>query len=309
MKIEKTHYGPWEHCYRVTNGEVELIVLAEAGPRILRYGFAGGPNFFRDWPDKKGSATLKTPDGEWAIIGGHRIWVAPELSPGSYPADNDPVRIEETASGLIATAPIEKLTRFEKQIVIEMAPSGTNVTVTHHIWNRGYTQQRMAAWALTVMAQNGAGVTGFPPRGTHPEVLAPTNPLIMWAFTDLSDPRWKFTKKYLVLKQDPAQRSPQKLGHFSAKTWGAYILAGQAFLKKVEGQPGREYPDMGSSFEIFTNADFLELETLGPLNNVDPGGRITHTEHWSLLRNAPLDPARFRDWTDAALDPLFASLQ
>ena len=38
-----------------------------------------------------------------------------------------------------------------------------------------------------MMAQGGHGIHGFPPRGTHPEMLAPTNPLVMWAFTNLAD--------------------------------------------------------------------------------------------------------------------------
>ncbi len=304
MKVEKTHYGPWEHCYRVSNGEVDLVMLAEAGPRILRYGFSGGQNFLREWSDKKGSATLTTPDGEWRIIGGHRIWVAPEFSPGTYPADNDAVDIRLTETGLVATAPVEKLTRLEKQIEIRMAARGTGVEIIHRIYNRGYVALRIAPWALTVMAQDGLGVTGFPPRGTHPEILPPTNPLIMWAFSDFTDPRLKLTKKYLTLRQDRDNATPQKFGHFNPKTWGAYFLNGEVFRKQLEAQEGREYPDYGSSFEIFTNADFLELETLGPLETVAPGGHLTHIEKWSAARNI-----RLGSITDEALDRALASLE
>jgi len=30
-----------------------------------------------------------------------------------------------------------------------------------------------------MMAPNGTAIFGFPPRGKHPEVLLPTNPLVM----------------------------------------------------------------------------------------------------------------------------------
>lgn len=42
VKVEKTEYKGWKNCYRVTNGEVEMIVTGDLGPRIIRFGFVGG---------------------------------------------------------------------------------------------------------------------------------------------------------------------------------------------------------------------------------------------------------------------------
>ena len=105
-----------------------------------------------------------------------------------------------------------------------MAPSGTGVTVSHRITNHSLFALEFAPWALTMMAQGGTAVTGFPPRGKHPINLEATNPLVMWAYTDLADPRWKFTKKYMMLRQDPKNSEAQKLGLFNPDTWAAYIL-------------------------------------------------------------------------------------
>ncbi len=149
------------------------------------------------------------------------------------------------------------------------------------------------------MAPGGVGITKFPPRGTHPEDLPPTNPLIMWAFTDLSDPRWTFTKKYLVLRQDPGNASPQKLGHFNEKTVGAYLLGSDLFVKRYDADASKPYPDFGSSYETFTNAEFLELETLGPLEDVAPGAAVEHVERWELRRGI-----KIAAWTDSELDGL-----
>ncbi len=303
VKVEPTHYGVWEHAYRVSNGEVELVVTSSSGPRIIHYGFAGGQNFFRVFPDGKGFNN-KSKLGEWFIMGGHRLWAAPELVPGTYYPDNDPVRIDTHADGLTAVPPLETFTGLQKQFTVKMSPAGTGVEVIHKITNHGGFPVEIAAWVLSVMAQGGIGVSGFPPRGTHPEVLAPTNPLIMWAFTDLSDPRWKFTKKYLTLRQDPKNNVPQKLGYFRKDTWAAYVLNGEAFVKQTTADSSRSYPDMGSSFEIFTNADFLELETLGPLEKLAPGESLTHVENWSLRRNVRLDTI-----SDGELDKHFAALK
>jgi hypothetical protein len=39
VKVEKTDYKGWPNSYRVSNGEIELIVTSEVGPRIIRFGF------------------------------------------------------------------------------------------------------------------------------------------------------------------------------------------------------------------------------------------------------------------------------
>src|SRR5204863_9987816 len=125
---------------------------------------------------------------------------------------------------LEATEPVEPITGLEKQIIVKMSPSGSGVEVLHRIRNTTKKSMDLAAWALSMMAQGGVGIHGFPPRGTHPEVLAPTNPLTMWAFSDLTDNRWTFTKKYMMLRQDAKNTGqPQKLGTFNPHTWGAYL--------------------------------------------------------------------------------------
>ncbi|HET8549378.1 MAG TPA: hypothetical protein VFL57_15300 [Bryobacteraceae bacterium] len=295
VKIERTVYGGWPNCYRITNGSVELIVTTDVGPRVIRYGFVGGRNMFAEFKDQLGKSGEKT----WVARGGHRVWIAPEDIRLTYALDNSAVKAEVKGETLMVTGNVEPETGLQKQMVVRLAATGTNVEVHHRITNvKARTGFDFAPWVLTMMAQGGHGITGFPPRGTHPETLAPTNPLVMWAFTDLSDPRWKFTKKYMILRQDPRNTGqPQKLGHFNSNTWGAYLLGTDLFLKRCKGEPGKRYPDMGASFETFTNADFLELETLGPLATPKAGTTVEHVESWSLHRNVKV-PA----WTDAELD-------
>jgi hypothetical protein len=154
-----------------------------------------------------------------------------------------------------------------------------------------------------MMAPGGIAITGFPPRGKHPIDLAATNPLVMWAYTDLSDKRLTFTKKYMALKQDPDNANAEKVGLFNSDTWVAYLLNGEAFVKRAKAYPGESYPDFGCSFETFTNNEFLEIETLGPLTEVPPAGTVEQTEHWALYRNV-LPPVITDDALDKHLLPL-----
>ena len=140
-----------------------------------------------------------------------------------------------------------------------------------------------------MMAQGGTVISGFPPRGHHPQNLEATNPLAMWAYTNLSDPRWKFTRKYLTLHQDPNNSDAQKLGMFNKNTWAAYLRNDEVFVKRTTADPSKQYPDFGCSFETFTNNEFLEIETLGPLTRLAPGKTVELVEHWGLFRNVKLD--------------------
>ena len=40
-EIQYSHYG---RCCVISNGKVEVYVTLDVGPRIIRYGFAGGEN-------------------------------------------------------------------------------------------------------------------------------------------------------------------------------------------------------------------------------------------------------------------------
>jgi hypothetical protein len=299
VKVEKSEYKGWPNCYRVSNGEIELIVTGDVGPRIIRFGFIGGQNLFKEYPEQLGHSG----EEKFQLRGGDRVWKAPEDPVATWAPDNVAVEIRITANGLIARAPVEPLTNLQKEIEVSMAPSGTSVTVSHRITNHSYFTLEFAPWALTMMAQGGRAVSGFPPRGHHPANLEATNSLTMWAYTNLSDPRWKFTSKYLMLRQDPNNKEAQKLGMFNPDTWAAYVLNNEAFVKRSRPDATKTYTDFGASFETFTNNEFLEIETLGPMTNVAANQTVELVEHWGLFRNVVL-----RDWDDDELDRVLLPL-
>ena len=304
VSVQKVEYKGWTNCYRISNGEVELIVTGDVGPRIIRYGFVGGQNLFKEYPDQLG----KSGETTFQMRGGDRVWKAPEDPIASWAPDNVAITVQITPTGVIAREPVEPLTQLQKEIEVSLAPSGTGVIVSHRITNHSLFPLEFAPWALTQMAQGGTVVSGFPPRGHHPQNLEATNPLVMWAYTNLADPRWKFTRKYLTLHQDPNNSEAQKLGMFNQNTWAAYILNDEVFVKRTGADPSRQYPDFGCSFETFTNNEFLEVETLGPLTKVTPGKTVELVEHWGLFRNVKID-AVTDDELDRAIQPLVESIE
>ncbi|HET8637465.1 MAG TPA: hypothetical protein VFL96_11500, partial [Acidobacteriaceae bacterium] len=208
--------------------------------------------------------------------------------------------------GLTAIAPVEAASGLQKEIEIHLAASGSGVALTHRITNRSKQDQTFAPWTLTVMAPRGIAIAGFPARAEYPGNLQPTNPLVMWAYTDLSDARWRLLRKYISLRQDRDRPSPQKIGLFSEQTWACYLLDGEMFLKRAQANASATYPDFGCSLEMFTNHEFLEIETLGPMRTVRPGESLQHAERWSLHRDVHLAEIT-GDAIDRAVLPLITA--
>jgi hypothetical protein len=265
----------------------------------MRYGFVGGQNLFVEIQDQLG----KSGESWWCMRGGHRLWTSPEIKPDTYALDNSPLHATVADVGISLLQPVELETGLQKELTIDYQDSG-DIKVVHRISNPGTKVRRLAPWALSQMALGGVGIAAFPPRGGHTEQLLPTNPLVMWAYTNFADKRWTLTNKYVILRQDAADSSPQKTGLFNVDTRAAYLLGADLFVKRSQADPGAQYPDFQCSFEIFTNGDFLELETLGPLVDLAPGTTTEHVETWSLHRNVRLAAVSEKE-IERVIAPLF----
>lgn len=281
--MERIEYGGWKNCYRLANDKIDIVVTGDVGPRIIRFGFIGKENMFKEFPDQLG----KTESKEWLSFGGHRLWHAPEGVPRTYFPDVEPVLIQETEDGLVATQKPEPTTGIQKQIEIKLTSNKPEVQILHKLINHNLWTIEAAPWALSVMEIGGTAILPLPPRGPFPDFLLPNSILSIWPYTNLSDPRWTIGQGHILLKQDPQSTKPQKLGIFASDGWAAYANFNCLFVKRVPIQLDGIYPDMGVNFEVFTDPDILEVESLGPLESIPPKRYVTHLEHWSLYDNVP----------------------
>jgi len=282
-------YRGWPNCCRLSNGLIDLIATTDVGPRIIRFGFVGEENEFKEYEETAG----KVGGDEWRIYGGHRLWHAPEAKPRTYCPDNSPVGLEQHGDLVRLIQPTEATTGIQKEIDIRLSAAEAHVEVTHRLRNTNLWAVNLAPWALSVMAPGGTAGIPLPPRRSHEESLLPANTMALWAYTDMSDPRWHWGEKYVLLRQDPTSQRPQKVGAMARDGWAAYARAGHLFVKRFSYVEDARYPDLGCSVEAFTNADMLELETLGPLVDLEPGAAVEHVERWHLFRDVepPKDDA------------------
>jgi len=287
--MERISYKGWTNCYRLSNGIVDLIVTGDVGPRIIRFGFINGEparpgNEFREYPDQVG----KIGGQEWRIYGGHRLWHSPEDKVRTYFPDNFPVRVEETPLGLRVIQDAETTTGIEKQMEISLSPAEPHVEVLHRLRNRGQWPVELAAWCLTVMNKSGMAIVPQSTRA-HPDLLLPNRILVLWPYTDMTDPRVRWGEKYITLRQDPGAKTKFKLGISANDEWAAYARGGNLFVKRFRYKNGATYPDWGCSVEVFADWDMLELETVGPLVKLEPGQALEHSEAWFLFKGVQVE--------------------
>ena len=278
--MEKVTYLNLPNCYLLSNGRTEVVVTTDVGPRILRYGFAGGENALGEWP----GASVQTEWGEWKPWGGHRLWTAPEAMPRSYAPDARPVEFEIRGERSVRlSAPVEEKTGIRKELTVVLDDEGSGVTLHHRVTNCGAWAVELAAWALTIMRGGGEAIIPQEPYGPHPQFLLPARPLVLWHFTDMSDSRLVFGKSYVRVRTDAEAEAPQKIGVANKRGWAAYLNGETLFVKRFGYSEGESYPDYGCNTEVFTAGDFIEVESLSPLKRLEPGESVEHAERWQLF--------------------------
>jgi hypothetical protein len=281
--IRRVEYNGLADCIEITNGDARLVIPVTIGPRVLFYGFDDGDNVFGWHP----GAAVETELGTWKPYGGHRLWVAPENMPLSYAPDNEPV--DHGTDGELSVRlmqPASEPAAFEKEMTVTMDVTGSGVTVDHRITNRGEHRAEISAWALSIMRSGGTVLIPNEPFAPYgPDALLPVRSMALWSYTDLTDPRWSFDKESIRLRVDESIRGPQKMGVSNKQGFVRYELPDVTFTKSAAWSSDSVYPDINSNFEVYTDGGFVEIESLSPLQYLEPGQSVLHQERWELTRS------------------------
>jgi len=280
--MEAIEFNGWRNTIRLANSEIEVLVTTEIGPRIIRCGYIGERNMFAEIEGHQGGCA----EDEWMLRGGHRLWIAPEEKPKTYELDNSQVEVEEIPDGIRTLQPVGPLSGVAKSMEITLCPESNNIKVLHTLTNMSDKPVKLAPWALSVMATDGMAVVPMPSMIPHTDRLTHNQEWSLWGYTDFTDPRWSLGSRYVFFRQDTT-RGPNKLGIAHREGWVGYLLDEFLFVKRFDWIDGAVYPDGGVNFETFSNEEFLEVESLGPIVSLDLGQTTTHEENWSLHRGVP----------------------
>ena len=284
----------WKQVLVLANNEVELLITLDVGPRIISYRHQSGLNLFKTFDDQLG----KSGEPDWQIRGGHRLWIAPETTSSYFP-DNHPVSFSLIGENHVRLrTPTEAQSGIEKELEIFLDEKTSRVTINHSMTAARPSISDIALWGLTAFKPGGKAVIPMPPKNLHPNDLSitekksgndaalnllPNRSISLWAYTDLSDPRFKWHKDRLEINQH-ANTASTKLGFLHQMKTAHYEVDGYRFSKTIDYRQDATYPDGNCNLEIFTDGTMLELESLSPLVALKKDEKIIHTESWSLDR-------------------------
>ena len=284
----------WNQVLVLANNEVELLITLDVGPRIISYRHQSGLNLFKTFDDQLG----KSGEPDWQIRGGHRLWIAPETTSSYFP-DNHPVSFSLIGENHVRLrTPTEAQSGIEKELEIFLDEKTSRVTINHSMTAARPSISDIALWGLTAFKPGGKAVIPMPPKNLHPNDLSitekksgndaalnllPNRSISLWAYTDLSDPRFKWHKDRLEINQH-ANTASTKLGFLHQMKTAHYEVDGYRFSKTIDYRQDATYPDGNCNLEIFTDGTMLELESLSPLVALKKDEKIIHTESWSLNR-------------------------
>jgi len=266
-------------CVALENDSLRLLVTQSVGPRIISFGFKGGDNLFAELPD---FVTELPEGGVFHFYGGHRLWAAPESLDITYIPDDDPVEAIAMENGLRIVQGEQATTGLQKSLEIVLSEE-TRVTITHRISNQGRRNITCAPWAITQFKTGGVAIL---PQAQNDAGVLPNRSLALWSYSDMSNPNVVWGGNYILVHA--RMQSPFKVGFPNPRGWLAYWLDGTMFVKCAEYDEGARYYDFGSSSESYCNDQFLELETLAPINTIEPGETAAHVETWDLYENVEL---------------------
>lgn len=262
----------------LSNNHLHLVYLTHGGLRISALELADAPgNVLIEAP----AAHWPTPYGEYFLIGGHRLWHAPEIAARTYVPDAAELAVEPLPDGVRLTAPVEAPTGIGKSLEIHLHPDLPAVTVIHGLRNAGLWPVELAPWAITALPLGGTMI--LPQPAAAPGSFLPNRQLVLWPYTRWQDTRLHLNDDMISLEARPAL-PPCKIGYFNTSGWVGYLRQGVLLLKRFTVQAERPHVDRGCNVEVYCNDHLAELETLGPLERIEPGQTVFHRETWELHR-------------------------
>lgn len=262
-------------CVWMENADLRLALPVECGLRVLYLSFQGGENLFAELGDR----WIGSSERPYKLLGGHRLWHSPEWAERTYFPEEGPFLVEESGAEVSVT-PRPDLTGIVKSLRVTLFPAEPRAVVTHTLTNRSLWSVSLAPWAITQFRLGGWVVCPHQMGLVDDNIAIPNRAWVFWPFTDVCDPRFVFGNEMTLVNAQPGR--PTKIGFSNSPGWLAYWREGVLFSKHFDPCPKSPHTDTGVSAEVYVCEDFVELETLGALAALPPGGSVTHTETWDL---------------------------
>jgi len=227
--------------------------------------------------------------GEWMNFGGDKCWPAPQSNwrlqqgrdwPPPAGFDSRPMDADVTPCGVVLSSPVDSAYGVQVVRHVELDAVSPVLRIRTEFRKVSGSPVRVGVWSITQMQE--------------PERV----------FLLLNEES-RFANRYVrLLEAEPAgleidgrllsfARDPRKLTKLGSDG-SSLAWVGPTCVVRIDAQQGPgEYPDRGCAIEIYTNPDpqnYVECETLGPLEIIAVGDRIERTTVYTMFPRTMPNP-------------------
>lgn len=272
------------------------VAFADTGPRIIGLHVGGGENQFAELP---GTVIERPGAAPFTFLGGHRLWLAPEVPSITYLPDDEAVDFTQHDRHVRARGPTDS-NGIVREIDVSCNSIDGSVVVDHRIINVGDKPIETAAWAITQFPTDGAAILPIGAELLDDGGYQANRSVVLWPYTNPGADGFRWSRDAVILEGSNGPK--QKLGVENRVGWAAYHRGTHLFAKwSSTHQHGHRYADRGASIQMYRDHRFMELETLSPIRRLDRGGALHHREVWRVVETGWIDRG---DLADRALDIL-----
>ena len=287
-QIERVNHRGWDGSYKIGNGVVQAIVVPAVG-RVMQFSFKGettGP--FWENP-KLGGAPVQPQGSDWINFGGDKTWPSPQDDWGKVTGrgwpppqafDSMSVTASTTAQSIILDSPVDSHFGIKTHREITLRPGKAVMDIVTTYEKVREPAIKTGVWIITQLASPEMVCVPLPAQSKM------TNGYIKMS-GDLPE---AFQVKDGMITLKRGTEKPTKIGtEGSTMVW-----VGPAHIVRIDSPrlPAAEYPDSGSSAQVYTNPDplpYVELEMLAPLHTLKVGDKISQTNTYSLYRRTRME--------------------
>ena len=291
ISIEPATYAGWAGAYRLANGDAEMVAVPGIA-RVMHFSAAGGENLF--WQDARlhGVAADLSARG-WQNFGGAKLWIAPQSAwkwPPPPVIDKAPCPAVADARGrlrVVGASSKKHGVRLEREF--RLYPARPTADCTYTMVNTGDKAVSWGIWSIVQLVPGGRALVPAPKESR------------VWGMKDsLKQKQWRRTDDMLVLH---FSGEASKVLAISPAGWMAYEAKGCVFVMTFDADTSATYPAGHGSAEFFTCKDYVEMEHVGPLMTLKPGGTCTLRERWHVyaLPRLRMSDAELRKFVEARI--------
>lgn len=269
--------SPAAESVTLTGDGIEVTLDCSRGPRVTSL-LADGTQLMAELSPPVYAEASTGPRIE--LTGGHRLWVAPEVPELTYGFDDLTGGLVRDGDAVVVEDADTPLARRVRATL-----AGRTVLLQHTVTVAGGPSVRIAPWALSQLRPGGTVVLPVSRSDRDDHGLQASGSVITWPYTDLADERYSFTGDAVVVDSTLDDRPPTKIGVDGLAGWAAYVLDDIVLVMRwMPPAPDAALADLGAVAQTYIAPRFVELECLGAVRAVEPGGRADLAVRWTIHR-------------------------